>query len=117
MDDFKVEIIQYKAINKGGLIGAFNVALYPLGIVIRDCKLCSKDGKNFISFPSREYEKDGEKKYSNYIAFTTQDADFKVKNAILKEINNVKLKDSTNASTTSSNRAGNVQGNSSEVWF
>jgi len=51
----------------GALIGFADLMLSS-GMLIRSCSVFQKEGRMWISFPSRQYEDDsGEKKYYNYI--------------------------------------------------
>jgi len=67
-----MEISHYKAINKGALIGTFNVSFEfkPYGkFTIRKMSLFRKDGQQWVSFPSEQYEKEGKKKYFSFCIF------------------------------------------------
>jgi len=56
------KIIDFKAYESGALQGFFTLVA---GLFeINNCKFFSKDGKSWVALPQREYEKDGEKKYS-----------------------------------------------------
>jgi hypothetical protein len=58
-----VTVSNVRKINKGALIGFFDVAL-PSGIKLNGCTLLEKDGKRWIGLPSREWVKaDGSKSY------------------------------------------------------
>lgn len=60
----------YKAINKGSLLGVFNIFIPKWGVEIRNMTLCQKNGSRWVNFPSMEYEnKQGEKKYAPYLSF------------------------------------------------
>jgi len=39
------------------------------GLIIRDITLFQKDGRRWLSFPSRAYEKDGKTEYFQYVRF------------------------------------------------
>jgi hypothetical protein len=55
MDTVKVEIGQYKEINKGGLKASFSLVIYPEGQKILDCKhLTGSNGNEWFSFPHKE---------------------------------------------------------------
>lgn len=56
------KITDFKAYESGALQGFFTLVA---GLFeISNCKFFTKDGKSWVSLPQREYEKDGEKKYS-----------------------------------------------------
>ena len=65
-----MEILNYKPINKGFLVGKFDLQIPEWGkLTICECTLFEKDGKRWISLPSKQYEKDGQKKHFNLIRF------------------------------------------------
>jgi len=64
-----MEITKYRPINKGCVVGNFGLKVSKWGIIINDCTLFDKSGKRWITFPQRQYEDKGEKKYSPYILF------------------------------------------------
>lgn len=51
---------------KGKVLAYFDVVDTVTGLIYRDCKLIDGPNGTFVSSPSRDYEKDGETKYSNY---------------------------------------------------
>jgi hypothetical protein len=72
-----------KLINKGALIGSFDVEL-PSGLIIRSCTLFEKAGSHWISFPAREYQKqDASKGYFQFIAFRDPATSDKFKDAVM----------------------------------
>lgn len=66
-----MEIQNYKSINKGCLIGKFDIEIKEWGeLKICDCTVFEKDGKRWISLPSRQFEsKDGTKKHFSLVKF------------------------------------------------
>lgn len=60
IDSFRVQ-------NKGNLLAFFNVTDLDTGLEYRDLRFLSGTRGKFIGFPSRQYEKDGEQKYSDYV--------------------------------------------------
>jgi hypothetical protein len=71
------EILDWKFIGKGYLLAACTLGL-PSGLRIKDCGVFAKNGKRWLSMPSRQYAKpDGSKGYHAYIEFAddeTRDA-------------------------------------------
>lgn len=66
-----MEIENYKAINKGCLIGKFDIKIPEWGdLLIRECVLFEKDNKRWVALPSKEYQKDGSKKHFPLIKFS-----------------------------------------------
>jgi len=63
-----MKIQNLKVINKGNLISRCSIDLENIGITIHECLLMkNKDGHKFISFPSKQYEKEGKKKWFSYV--------------------------------------------------
>lgn len=67
----RVLISNYKVIKKGFLEASLDVTVPEWGLEIREIKLFSKEGRQWLSFPSREYEKDGKKTYFSYVKFSS----------------------------------------------
>jgi hypothetical protein len=67
----RVIISNYKVIKKGFLEASLDVTVPDWGIEIRDIKLFNKEGSQWLSYPSREYEKDGKKSYFSYVKFSS----------------------------------------------
>lgn len=61
-----IEILDYKAINKGSLMGTCHVKLLDMGWTIRDVSIFDSNGVKGIGMPARQYEQDGKKKYYKY---------------------------------------------------
>ena len=64
-----MDIVNFKKIDRGCLEAKFDVVIGEWGLTIREMTLLSKDGKQWINFPSRQYEKDGQKKNFDYVVF------------------------------------------------
>lgn len=64
-----VVIINYREVNKGVVVGSVDVYLPKSGIEIFNLTHFNKEGKEWISMPSKEYEKDGVKKYFSHVRF------------------------------------------------
>jgi len=66
----KIEILSFKRINAGCLVGSFNMYVPKMGLEINNCNVFQKNtGERWITFPSREYETEGQKKYFPYLRF------------------------------------------------
>ncbi len=65
-----MRVLDYKQINKGALLGSMSMLFEEWGgLIIRDITLFQKDGKRWLSFPARAYEKDGKTEYFQYVRF------------------------------------------------
>ena len=64
-----IEVLAYKALDKGGLQGIVNLKITKLCLIFNKCKIFKKENRRFIGLPSEMYEKDGVKKYSPLVLF------------------------------------------------
>ena len=64
-----IECTRFVTLQKGSLQGFADLYVPKWGIEIKGCSLFMKNGKRWVSMPSREYEVDGEKKYAPIVAF------------------------------------------------
>lgn len=63
-----MEIVNLTKNTKGGAVKAFFSVEWPDKLIIRDCKLVeSKKGELFAAMPSRQYEHNGEKKWTSIV--------------------------------------------------
>jgi len=69
---------------KGYLRGFFDVYIEPWGLTM-SCSYFDKDGKRWVTLPTREYEKDGEKKYHSLVRFD-KERHFKFQDKVLELI-------------------------------
>lgn len=79
------EIQNPRKINKGAFFGTFSVK-EPDGRITRDLKLFQKGANSWVSFPAREYEVNGEKRYFEYISYDTTEKVKSVKADILAAV-------------------------------
>jgi hypothetical protein len=69
-----ITISNARKLNKGALIGFFDVAL-PSGMKLNGCTLLEKEGKRWIGLPSREWTKpDGSKSYVPIVGIPDREA-------------------------------------------
>jgi len=62
-----------KLLRKNSLVGSFDLEL-PSGMIVRGAMLFEKNGKRWVNFPSREYQKpDGSKGYLPLLEFATRE--------------------------------------------
>lgn len=64
-----VTIDSYKPYEKNTLRGFVDIFLSNVGLHIVGCTHHSKDGREWVSFPAKQYEKDGETKWQQTIFF------------------------------------------------
>jgi len=73
--------------NDSSLKAYFNIVVEKWGnFYINDMKLFEKNGSRFVTFPDKEYTKDGEKKYAANCGFTERNVSTSFQNNVLKAI-------------------------------
>jgi hypothetical protein len=64
-----IRCVRFRAYEKNTLKGFADLELTRVGLVLRDCTLHEKKGKEWISFPARSYQADGGTRWSPLIEF------------------------------------------------
>jgi len=64
-ENFRVDV-------KGGLRGFCDLTIEPLGVRLFSCKLFIVGPRQWIEFPSRQFESQGKKRWVRTIDFTTR---------------------------------------------
>ena len=67
-----MKIHNFKRIDRGTLIAKLELEFEEWGLTIRDCMILNGKNGMWVSFPSRQYEQDGQKKYFNLVIFTKE---------------------------------------------
>ncbi len=81
-----LEVTNYKPINKGALVGTFAVRIPSWNFFINDISLFQKEGRRWLSMPSRSYEKDGQTKYFSYCGLVNKESHERFQDAALKAL-------------------------------
>jgi len=82
-----LEIQNYKHLGKGYLQGTCDIKIPLWGnFIIYGISIFEKDGKKWISFPSREYEKEGQKKWFQHCRFESENMSEAFRNEFFKEL-------------------------------
>jgi hypothetical protein len=104
----KVEIGQYKEINKGSLKASFSLVIYPEGQKILDCKYFAQEDKHWFSFPQKEIKfTDGRKtEYIPYVSYLNKDYLAELKLAVLDAITTVTVQRTPHGEKTHSQETG-----------
>lgn len=75
-----ITILNFYPASHPNIKGNFAFRIDAWGLEIKSCRLIKgKNGHDFISFPQYEYEKNGEKKYINYVCFDDQEKEKRLK--------------------------------------
>jgi hypothetical protein len=91
MNPIKVEVGQYREVNKGTLKAFFSLVIYPQGQKILDCRYFVQNDKRWFSFPQKEIKyTDGRKsEFIPYVSYLDKDYLEKLKIAVLEQIKTV----------------------------
>ena len=84
----KVEVGQYREVNKGALKAFFSLVIYPEGLKIMDCKYFVQGSSSWFSFPQKEVKfTDGRKsEYAPLIHCLNKEYSEQLKIAVLKAL-------------------------------
>jgi hypothetical protein len=64
-----IRCIKFRAYRKNTLRGFCDLELTRVGLVLRDCTWHESHGKEWIGFPARKYEVNGETKWQPLVEF------------------------------------------------
>lgn len=107
----KVEIGQYREVNKGSLKAFFTLVIYPQGQKILDCRYFVLGDKAWFNFPQKEIKKqDGSTDYIPLVSYIDKQYLEDLKVCVLAQL---KLQVS-NESKASSNATSRVSSNDSD---
>ena len=79
-----IEILSHRYNDKGAKKASITIRLPKMkNFIIYNVSIFEKDGKKWVSMPSKEYESEGKKKYFPHCGFEDKDINESFKNAIL----------------------------------
>ena len=81
-----IKILSYQKLDKGFLKGSLSILVEDWGLEIYDMKIFEKDRTKWISFPSRQYEKDGQKCFAPYLKFPSKEQMAAFSHAVFKAV-------------------------------
>ena len=121
MTPVKVEVGQYREVNKGSLKGFFSLVIYPMGQKILDCRYFVQGDKRWFSFPQKEikYTDGRQTEYIPYVSYLEKEYLEQLKIAVLQALKDVKPQESYGQTKSSAHtdEATRVQGKaSSDGW-
>ena len=82
-----MKIHNFKRIDRGTLIAKLELEFEEWGLTIRDCMILKGKNGMWVSYPSRQYEQDGQKKYFHLVVFTKEKQD-QINNHVLERLKN-----------------------------
>lgn len=121
MNDIKVEIGQYRPMDKGSLKAFFSVIIYPQGQKILDCRYFVQGDQHWFSFPQKEIKyTDGRKtEYIPLISYLNKEYLEQLKVVILNALKDVKPEATYERKKYSSDQKqkSSLQAESPPDWF
>lgn len=92
MNQIKVEVGQYRVMDKGSLKAFFSLVIYPEGQKILDCRYFVQGDKRWFSFPQKEIKyNDGRKtEYIPYVSYLNKEYLEQLKIAVLMALKDAK---------------------------
>lgn len=110
-----IEISKYTQIGKGSLVGRFNIRIQKWGgFVIREMTYFQKGHQRWVSFPSKQFEVEGEKKYMHYNLFEEPSMQAAFQEKVLKALDEFFKK---NNESSQMNSQQNLENNYEEIPF
>lgn len=90
VNPIKVEIGQYRELNKGSLKATFSLVIYPEGQKILDCRYFEMSDKRWFSFPQKEIKySDGRKtEYIPIVSYINKEYLESLKASVLNALKN-----------------------------
>lgn len=121
MNPIKVEVGQYRLIDKGSLKAFFSLVIYPEGQKILDCRYFEQGDKRWFSFPQKEIKyTDGRKTdYIPYVSYLDKEYLEQLKIAVLTALKDAKPQEKHGQTQNTSNQGqqNSVQSETSPLWF
>ena len=82
-----IDILEFRSVSKGYLLGFLTVRLLTIGMEIRDIALFEKGGGKWVNLPRKEYQKkDGTKGWTELVRFTERTTHEKFQTEVLKAL-------------------------------
>ena len=117
----KVEIGQYREMNKGSLKAFFSLVIHPTGQKILDCRYFVNGDNKWFSFPQKEIKyTDGRKtEYIPYVSFANKEFLAELQTAVLAALKDAKPQE-THGKTQNpapQTTTAQVQAEPQATWF
>jgi hypothetical protein len=78
------KILNFKKLQKNTLQGVFDLELPFSGMILRGCCFHEKEGKRWIGWPAKPYEKqDGKKSWANIVDFVDNKSKYLLQDEVL----------------------------------
>lgn len=95
----------WRPLQSGALRGFVDLEILDLSLIIKGCKVFQgKEGRSWVNFPERTYEKDGEKKYDPYLYFSSKEVKEEFRKSSLEAMRTYLLNEKNNQNAPPANR-------------
>ena len=76
MSNRQIECIKFRHVGKGSLVGYADLYVPAFGLEIYGCQVFCKDGRKWMTFPSKEtgVDENGKKKYWPHVRFRSRES-------------------------------------------
>lgn len=118
METIKVEVGQYREVNKGAWKATFSLVIYPEGQKILDCRYFAQDNKCWFSFPQKEIKRDGKNEYIPLVSYLNKDYLKQLQLVVLDALKKIKpeMKNEQTQNQSYPRQANPVQAQPSLNW-
>ena len=82
----KVEIGQFRWIDKGALKATFTLLIHPEGLQMSDCKYFSTEKSSWFNFPAKEIKKEGKSDFIPLVSYMNKEYLKDLREAVLVEL-------------------------------
>ena len=82
----QVVVVSFRPYEKNTLQGFVTLALTPPGIVVHDCSYHQRDGKSWVAWPARSYEKEGQTQWCRIVEAADKSAYWRLQSLCVKAV-------------------------------
>lgn len=108
----EIEVVNFKAMDKGALKGSFALVEYPEGRKTLDCMYFEKGSQSWFSFPSRKISREGQTdNYIPYVSYSNKTYLEELKSAVIESIKGANGQENAHKKQTDQ-----LQDDSSSLW-
>lgn len=114
----KVEVGQYREVNKGTWKATFSLVIHPEGQKILDCRYFEQGASRWFAFPSKRIERQGSDRpeYIPLVSYLNKEYLEQLRGAVLEALKDVKH-DAKEASKSNTKQENQVHSDAQALWF
>lgn len=118
MSDIKVEIGQYRLLDKGALKGTFSLIIYEPGKQkILGCKYFVKGDSRWFTFPDFKIKKQDKDDYIPFVSYGDKEYLGRLQIAVLTALKDAKPQEPYGQKNPENRQAAPLQDDASPLWF